>query len=167
MRDEILVEKSSVWNKRIPVLFTIHYSLFATFALAEENVTAQLKDIKPLLEIPDSSFYLYWGLIGLGALVVAGVLFFIAKRLWENRKVNKAKQYLAALKAIDWRDSKKAAYEATHYARLLATDDRRRELFSQLEPMLERYKYKKVVDDVDQETLNTFNLFVQVADESI
>ncbi len=133
----------------------------------EQNLTAQLKDIKPLIEIPDSSFYLYWGLIGAGAVLSLGVLFFVAKKLWENRKINKAKQYLAALKSIDWSNSKKAAYEATHYARLLATDDRRKELFAQLEPMLEKYKYKKVVDKVDQDTLNKFNLYVQVADESI
>ncbi|MCB4742845.1 MAG: hypothetical protein LGB07_02160 [Sulfurovum sp.] len=133
----------------------------------EQNLTAQLRDIKPLLEIPDSSFYLYWGLIGLGILLFLITLFFIAKKLWENRKINKAKQYLVALKSIDWSDSKKAAYKATHYARLLATDDRRKELFSQLEPMLEKHKYKKVVDQVDQDTLNKFNLYVQVADESI
>jgi hypothetical protein len=133
----------------------------------EQNLTAQLKDIKPLLEIPDSSIYIYWGLIGTGVILLLAILFFVAKRLWENRKVNKAKQYLAALKSIDWSNSKKAAYEATHYARLLATDKRRKELFSQLEPMLEKYKYKKVVDKVDQDTLNKFNLYVQVADESI
>jgi hypothetical protein len=133
----------------------------------EQNLTAQLRDIKPLIEIPDSSFYVYWGLIGFGVLIGLAVLFFVAKKLWEKRKKNLAKAYLAALKAIDWSDSKKAAYEATHYARLLATDERRRELFSQLEPMLEKYKYKKVVDKVDQDTLNQFNLFVQVADESI
>ena len=133
----------------------------------EQNLTSQLKDIKPLLEIPDSSFYIYWGLIGIGIVLLLVILFFVGKKLWENRKVNKAKQYLAALKSIDWSDSKKAAYEATHYARLLATDERRKELFSQLEPMLEKYKYKKVVDKVDQDTLNQFNLYVQVADESI
>ncbi len=133
----------------------------------EQNLTAQLKDIKPLLEIPDSSFYIYWGLIGTGVVLLLAILFFVAKKLWENRKVNKEKQYLAALKAIDWSDSKKAAYAATHYARLLATDDRRKELFAQLEPLLEKYKYKKVVDKVDQKTLNQFNLYVQVADESI
>ena len=133
----------------------------------EQNLTAQLKDIKPLLEIPDSSVYIYWGLVVTGVILLLTILFFIAKKLWENRKVNKAKQYLAALKSIDWSDSKKAAYEVTHYARLLATDERRKEIFSQLEPMLEKYKYKKVVDKVDQDTLNKFNLYVQVADESI
>ncbi|HFB54231.1 MAG TPA: hypothetical protein ENJ67_05795, partial [Sulfurimonas autotrophica] len=126
-----------------------------------------LKDIKPLVEIPDSSFYIYWGLIGFAVLLGIGILFFVPKKLWENRKKNLAKEYLAALKSIDWSNSKKAAYEATHYARLLATDERRKELFSQLEPMLEKYKYKKEVDEVDQDTLNQYKLFVQVADESI
>ncbi len=131
------------------------------------NLSQQLKDIKPLLEIPDNSFYVYWGLIVVGILLLAGILFFIAKRVWENRKINLAKSYLEKLKEIDWKDAKQSAYEATHYARLLATDDRKKELFSQLEPMLEQYKYKKEVNEVDSDTQNKFNLYVQVADESI
>jgi hypothetical protein len=106
-------------------------------------------------------------LIGFGVLLLLGILFFAGKKLWENRKINLAKGYLERLKAIDWKDAKHSAYEATHYARLLATDERKKELFSQLEPMLEKYKYKKEVDEVDVETKNKFNLFVQVADESI
>ena len=133
----------------------------------EHNISSQLKDIKPLLEIPDNSYYIYWGLIAFGTLLLLGILFFVAKRLWDNRKVNLAKGYLAKLKAIDWKDAKHAAYEATHYARLLATDERRKELFSQLEPMLEKYKYKKEVDEVDHDTQNKFNIYVQVADESV
>lgn len=131
------------------------------------TINEQLRDIKPLLEIPDSSYYIYWGLILFVGLLVLGIIFFVLKKLWDNRKVNLAKAYLASIKKIDWKDTKKSAYEATHYARLLATDERKKELFSQLEPLLEQYKYKKVVDEVDQETRNKFNLFVQVADESI
>jgi len=133
----------------------------------EENLTAQLRDIKPLLEIPDSSYYIYWGLITFGIVLLLAILFFVAKKFWENRKINLAKGYLEALKNIDWKESKKSAYDATHYARLLATDERRQELFSQLEPMLEKYKYKKEVDEIDEDTRNKFNLYVQVADESI
>lgn len=133
----------------------------------ENNISAQLRDIKPLLEIPDSSYYIYWGFIILASLLIVGILFFVIKKLWENRKVNLAKGYVAALKAIDWSDTKKSAYQATHYARLLATDERKKEIFSQLEPMLEQYKYKKKVEDVDTETRNKFNLYVQVADERI
>ena len=131
------------------------------------NINEQLRDIKPLLEIPDSSYYIYWGLIVFAICLGLVILFFIAKKLWENRKVNLAKGYLESIKKIDWKDTKKSAYKATHYARLLATDERRKELFSQLEPMLEQYKYKKEVHEVDQDTQNKFNLYVQVADESV
>lgn len=131
------------------------------------NINEQLRDIKPLLEIPDSSYYIYWGLISFAIFLGVVILFFIAKKLWENRKENLAKSYLESIKKIEWKDTKKSAYEATHYARLLATDERRKELFSQLEPMLEQYKYKKEVEAVDQDTRNKFNLYVQVADESI
>lgn len=153
-----------------PKFLTPHSLLLLLMTAAQasdQNLTAQLRDIKPLLEIPDHSFYLYWGLIGFFSLLGLGILFFVVKKFWENRKINLAKVYLERLKQIDWEDSKHAAYEATKYARLLATDERRKELFSQLEPMLERYKYKKVVDEVDQQTLNQFHLFVRIADESI
>ena len=133
----------------------------------DNNISSKLKDIKPLLEIPDNSFYIYWGLIMFGMLLILAIVFFVAKKFWENRKINLAKGYLEKLKAIDWKDAKQSAYEATHYARLLATDERRKELFSQLEPMLEQYKYKKEVDEVDHDTQNKFNLYVQVANESV
>lgn len=133
----------------------------------ENNISGQLRDIKPLLEIPDNSFYIYWGIIVFASLLALGMMFFVIKKLWDNRKVNLAKGYLIAIKNIDWKDTKKSAYEATNYARLLATDARRKEIFSQLEPMLEQYKYKKVVDALDADTQNKFNLYVQVADESI
>jgi len=133
----------------------------------EQNITAQLRDIKPLLEIPDNSYYIYWGLIIFTFLLLIGVLFFVFKKLWNNRKINLAKDYLEILKNIDWKDTKRSAYEATHYARLLATDERSKEIFSQLEEMLEQYKYKKVVGALDADTQKQFNLYVQVTDERI
>jgi len=133
----------------------------------EQNITAQLRDIKQLLEIPDNSYYIYWGLIIFTFLLLIGVLFFVFKKLWNNRKINLAKDYLEILKNIDWKDTKRSAYEATHYARLLATDERSKEIFSQLEEMLEQYKYKKVVGALDADTQKQFNLYVQVTDERI
>jgi len=131
------------------------------------NGSEQLRDIKPLLEIPDSSFYLFWGLVAFGVLLLAAVLFFVIKKFLEHRRANLAKKYLEKLHSIDWVNPKESAYAATKYARLLATDERRRALFEQLEPLLEKYKYKKEVADVDDETLKQFNLYLQVADESV
>ena len=127
----------------------------------------QLKDIKPLLEIPDNSYMIFWGLILFGVLLAAAILFFAIKKFLEHRKANLAKKYLAHLHAINWKESKESAYTATHYARLLATDERKKELFEQLEVLLEQYKYKKEVERVDDATLKQFNLYVQVCDESV
>lgn len=130
-------------------------------------MNTELKDIKPLLEIPDNSYLIFWGLILFVSVLLLAVLFFAVKKFLEHRKANLAKKYLARLRTIDWRDTKESAYAATHYARLLSTDDRRKELFDQLEVLLERYKYKKEVDAVDDKTLKQFNLYVQVCDESV
>jgi hypothetical protein len=158
--------KQRLSGERLKYLLRIaSYAPLSLFAAA--NPQDALRDIKPLIDIPDMSFYIYWGLISAAVLLMAGVLFFVLKRLWENRKRNMAKYYLEQLKAIDWRDAKASAYAATKYGRLLATDDRRKELFEQLLPLLEKYKYKKEVEAADEETRRRFNLYVQVVDESI
>ena len=126
-----------------------------------------IKDIKPPVEIPDMSFWLYWGLILLGAAILLVAGFSLVRYLMGLRRENRAKAYLEALHRIEWSDPKRAAYEATKYGRLLATDERRKELFSQLLPLLERYKYRKEVGPVDEETLKRFELYKQVCDESV
>ena len=48
----------------------------------------------------------------------------------------------------------------------LARDKRRKELFMQLRERLDKYKYKQEYKKVDSETLNYYNLYKQVCDES-
>ena len=127
----------------------------------------KLRDIKPLLEIPDSSYYVFMGLIFLVTLVLLGIIIFFVKKFWKSRKINMKKVYLKELKALDWKETKKSAYLATELGRKLATEERTKEIFSQLVPMLEAYKYKKEVPSLDDETLKQFNLLVYVLDESI
>lgn len=128
----------------------------------EENITAQLRDIKPLIEIPDSSYYIYWGLIIAVALLLVGLLTWMVLYLWKHRKINLAKGYLASLQAIDWSESKEASYQATQYARLLATDERKEALFNALEEKLVAYKYRKSVEEADEETMKLFNEYIEV-----
>ena len=134
----------------------------------DSNMTLPpIKDIKPMVEIPDVSFWLYWGVVILGVAVLGVALFFLIRKIWSFREENRAKRYLEALHRVEWSDPKRAAYTITHYGRLLATDERRKELFSQLLPLLERYKYRKQVGPVDEETKRRFELYRQVCDESV
>ena len=127
----------------------------------------ELRDIKPLLEIPDSSYYLFLALIVVGIVVLLMLLLFLFKKFWTNRKVNMKKVYLEALKNLDWSETKKSAYLATELGRKLATEERTEEIYNQLLPLLEAYKYKKEVPMIDDETLKQYNLLVHVLDESI
>jgi len=134
----------------------------------DSNMTLPpIKDIKPMVEIPDMSLWLYWGVVILGIVILGAALFFLIRRILSLREENRARRYLEALHRVEWSDPKKAAYTITRYGRLLATDERRKELFSQLLPLLERYKYRKNVGPVDEETKRRFELYRQVCDESV
>ena len=127
----------------------------------------ELRDIKPLLEIPDSSYYIYLALMGLFALLLLAILYFVAKKFLLNRKENETKKYLQQLKKVDWSDAKSSAYLVTYLGRNLVHDERTEEIFNQILPLLEKYKYRAEVPSVDDETLKQYELLVHVLDESI
>ena len=128
----------------------------------------EIKDIKPPVEIDDYSLYIFILLVVVGVLVGGFILWQLLKKIKLKREQNIAKAYLEALHNIDWSDPKSAAYKITKYGRALATDEKREEIFNNLLPLLEKYKYKKEIDiKVDNKTLREFELFKQVCDESI
>ena len=127
----------------------------------------ELRDIKPLLEIPDNSYEFLLGGLSIALILALIGLFILARKLWQNQEIDMKKIYFEEFKNIEWSDAKKAAYEVTYLGRLLATESRTKEIYSQLVPMLDVYKYKKSVPTVDSETLRQYNLLVHVIDESI
>ena len=131
------------------------------------NSTEELRDIKPLLEIPDMSYYLYVGFLIFVGVLLLGLLFFLIKKFWLNRKKDIRKIYFKQLKEINWNNAKESAYAVTYLGRELSIDDRSRDIYRGLVPMLEPYKYRKEVPKVDSETIKQYNLLVHVLDESI
>jgi hypothetical protein len=126
-----------------------------------------LRDIKPLLEIPDYSYVMFVVLSLFLLIVLLGLLYFFGKKIWKNRKINMQKVYFERLKSVDWNNTKKSAYEVTFFGRALATEPRVEEIYKQLLPMLEPYKYRKEVPMIDDETMKQYNLLVHIIDESI
>jgi hypothetical protein len=130
-------------------------------------VENELRDIKPLLEIPDSSYYIFIALLVMVGVVLIALGVFLVKKFWTNRKINIKKLYLKELKELDWSETKKSAYTLTELGRELATEERSKEIYGQILPMLEQYKYRKEVPSLDEETLKQYELLVHVLDESI
>ena len=110
----------------------------------------KIHDIKTLVEIPDFSIYLYM-LLWILACVVLFALIFLIYKIIKNRKKDFRKKYYEVLKGIDLNEPKKSAYTITKYSRLLATSQREIKLAEELIDELEKYKYKKEVDQIDDE----------------
>ncbi len=124
-----------------------------------------LHDIKPLVEVPDYSLYLFIGVVVLSVAVIAAVLYLGWKIRHERRRVNARKLGLEALKAIDFSDAKAAAYAITRHGYLFADDSpRHNEVFSNLTARLEAYKYRKEVGEIDEEALGYYRNYLEMID---
>ncbi len=125
-----------------------------------------LHDIKPLVEVPDNS------LIYLGIVAFVLVLVVIMAGVWLYRYFTKAKakdmrkSYLQKIHNIDTSNAKQAAYEISAYGRFLAENERAKDMLDNLDNRLSKYKYKKEVEALDEETLGYYKLFLEVLDAS-
>ncbi|WP_456381208.1 hypothetical protein [Hydrogenimonas sp.] len=126
-----------------------------------------IRDIKPLLPIPDISIYLFVGIVAVASLVIGVGVFFFWKWWSTHRRIDPRVRWLRELDAIDFDRPKKAAYLMTKYGRLLAEDKRRQEILEQLIPKLERYKYKKEVPPLDEEVKRFMKLFIEMSHDAL
>ena len=130
-------------------------------------MNGELRDIKPLLEIPDDSYTIFIVLSLFMGIIILTLLFILFRKFFANRKQDMKKVYLQRIKNVDWNHPKQAAYEVTYFGRLLADEPRVKEIYNQIVPMLEPYKYRKEVPPVDEITLRQYDLLVHIIDETV
>ncbi len=123
----------------------------------------KIHDIKGLVEIPDFSIYLYMLLWILASLLFFAFIYLVYK-LIKNRKKNYRKEYYKNLKEIDFSNTKQSAYKITRYSRLLAQSPREKKLMEELLEALEKYKYKKNVEQFDDEIKILYGRFMDNID---
>lgn len=127
-----------------------------------------ISDIKPLLEIEDSSFTIFIIVVFIFASIALFLLYIFIKSLWLKRSKNRKKIAFKELENIDWSNAKEASYKISKLGKELMGEDRRiAEIYEQTLRVLERYKYKKESPQVDDETLKQYNLLVHVIHESL
>jgi len=124
-----------------------------------------LHDIKPLLEIHDYSFYYFLAILFVATIVVLGVLYLAYRWLKNRKKFNVRAEHYRLLKNVDYKNPKKAAYEITHYGATFKDDsERHQRAYENMLQHLEKYKYRKDVEDFDAETLHYIELFEGLID---
>ena len=120
-----------------------------------------LRDIKGIVQIPDMSFYIFLALVVIGVLIALSLVIYLLGII-KKRKKSKRKLYIQKLKSIDTKNSKKAAYLITKYARKLAKTKEEKGILDQLLKELERYKYVKNAPPFDEESKKYLKLFLEV-----
>ena len=124
-----------------------------------------LHDIKPLVDVPDSSLSMLIILIAVVlALIVTALAFWLYKKFKKSKAVNLRKVYLKKIHEVDTSNAKQAAYEISAYARYIVQSDKEKALLDSLDARLTQYKYKKSVEALDEETIGHFHVFLEVLD---
>jgi signal transduction histidine kinase len=131
----------------------------------KQSFDIPLHDIKPLVDVPDNSFTIFIAVVILGVILLAVVIYFLYKYFSKAKKINQRKVNFEALSNIDFSDPKKAAYEITKYGLIFENDSERvYEAYHNLNTKLTSYKYKKEVENIDEETLGYYNILLGMID---
>ncbi len=117
---------------------------------------SNLKDIKPIVSIADDS--LSYLLMVIAVLLI--VAFFI-RQIIKSRKKNDKQVAIEKLQKLDFSESKSVAYGFKKYAEVLCNSDNKAQ-FKQINNDLEKYKYKKYVDDLDPILIQQIKSFIHV-----
>jgi len=112
-----------------------------------------LHDIKPLVAIHEYSLYYFLALVLLGLLVLAGIIYLIVKYFQARNAFNIRKEHFELINQVDFKDAKRSAYDLTFYGATFANDTpQMHNMYEKMFAKLEAYKYKKDVDEIDDET---------------
>ena len=104
-------------------------------------------------------------LVVMALIVVLGGLYLFLRWYKNKKRVNVRKATYGQLLHVSLDDPKKAAYEITKYGYLFKNDTlRNTEMYHNLVERLEKYKYKKEVDAIDEETKSYFELYKGMID---
>lgn len=132
-----------------------------------QELLQELKDIKPILDVPDSSIYLFFGLLSLFIIVLIWFFWLIYKSFFRKKEPNLKALYFKRLKELNFDNSKEAAYEITKLGAIFCDEPNTKEVYEKLKAMLEVYKYKKSVPQMDEKVKMEFKHFLELIKSSV
>jgi len=123
--------------------------------------TLQLRDIKPIVAVPDHSLWFLLALLAAGVLLLSALLFWVLKR--RRKRVAPARaEALKRLQSLDFDDTKSAVYAFSllgHFVTTPETEHAFKELLRELEP----HKFKKEVPALDEGVRAKLRDFIEEA----
>ena len=131
----------------------------------EKIYDVPLHDIKTIVEVQEYSFYYLLAIVFLSLLALLALIYLIYKYIQKLNAYNERKEHLKLLNSIDLTDTKNAAYAISKYGVTFANDGKREsEMYQNITSRLEQFKYKKSVEEFDEETLGYIDLYKGMID---
>lgn len=132
----------------------------------DKSFDIPLHDIKPIVDITEYSLYYFIGISVAGIVLACGISYILYKWFVKRKVYNIRKEHHKLINQIDLNDTKNAAYALTMYGATFKNDGQRQtEMFQTIIQKLEKYKYKKTIDEkFDSETLGYIELYKEMLD---
>jgi hypothetical protein len=120
----------------------------------------KLKEIKPIVEVTDFSFYYFITIIFISFIIIAFVLYKYFTKVKKTKKLTQKQIALKRLKNLNFKDVKNIVYSFTVDG-FLFINDKNRDKFKTLEEKLEQYKYKKDIQNLPNKLKNEIKQFIK------
>lgn len=131
----------------------------------DKSYEIPLHDIKPLVEIQEYSMEYLIVMSTILVIILLAIIYLLLKWFKQRKKFNLRKEHLQLIKALDYSDTKNAAYKLTLYGYTFKDDTPRHEkAYNELFETLQNYKYKKSVESFDKKTLHFIEIYKGMLD---
>ncbi len=126
-----------------------------------------LKDIKPLVVVPDISIYYFWGIVILTILTISMLFYFLFKnsrryivRGQKDRVLLQKNLALEKILNLNYEDSKSCVYDFTLLSSYLIKDKETKILRDEILKRIYKYKYKKDTPELPDSVIEMMKKFV-------
>ena len=124
-----------------------------------------LHDIKPLLEVQEYSFFYSLGLLFVAVFLLLALTYLGYRWFQKRNAFNIRKEHAKLISNLNFKDTKKSAYLITLYGATFKDDSpRHSSMYKNLTDRLDEYKYKKEVDEFDDEVKGYIELYKGMID---
>jgi len=120
----------------------------------------QLRDIKPIVMIPDYSLYYLFALIAFVLVLIAIIIYKYKSKIRKTKQPSEKELLLEKLNNLDYTNTKEIAYsfsvDCKHFL-----DEQNQEKYDEIEKKLIQYKYKKEVEPLSKELEQNIKEFIK------
>ena len=120
----------------------------------------ELKDIKDIVEVPDSSFMILMSVIVLTLLLLALALYFFKNRRRRRKKPTAKEVALERLQNLNYDDTKEVVYLFEELGEMFLNEKNQVE-FYKIKEELKVYKYKKEIPPLDRDIEERIKAFIK------